>query len=67
MSARGRGFCVMVINSNGDKIVDQSYDTFSNDYYFRVMLGNLNNGDHIIFAAYDEAANNLSGTARNQI
>ena len=65
MNNRGRGLCVMVINSNGDKIIDQSYDTHSNDYYFRVMLGNLNNGDHLLIAAYDSASSALSGDARN--
>ena len=45
MKARGRGFCVMVINSNGDKIIDKAYDVFENDASFLNMLKGLKDGD----------------------
>jgi hypothetical protein len=57
----------MQINSNGDEILDQSYDTYSNDYSFRVMLDNMPTGTHFIMAVWDEASNNLSSSARNKL
>ena len=68
MTAKGRGFCTMVVNSKGEKTIDATYDThFSaeNDDKFVNMLSGLSDGDSLLLSVYDEASLNLSNKAKD--
>jgi hypothetical protein len=67
MTAKGRGFCAMVVNSSGEKIIDKVYDTHSIGLgeKFVKMLEGLSDGDSLLLSAYDEASFKLSNKAKD--
>lgn len=68
MTASGRGMCVLVVDRDGNKIIDDAYDTFTSEgIRFDNMLHALRNGDHLLVAAKDEASANLEDNSRKYL